>query len=476
MGRTLLATDDVFAERMRECDRAVVAEGCRSPIELLTSGDELSTADTVQPALWAMQVALAEIWRAYGVDCDLVIGHSMGEVAAAVVTGALTVREGAAVTCRRSVLLAGQRTPGAMWAVQIGEQGARAAIAELADRVEVGVVNSDHATVLSGDPDAVRTVVDRLAGAGVYCRMVKVDYASHCAGMQPLLPAVIESLSDLSPRPGRVPMHSTVSAKQVDGSGCDGSYWADNLSRPVLFADAVRSTLSLPGRTLFIEISPHPLLVQAIQDGIDGCAAAATVVPTLIRDQPEYESVLAGLGAAYVSGCDPDWRRVCAGGRFVPLPRYPWQNKRFWIEPEQPVVPAPAGVPAPTRGPEPVPTDEPAGGANTDDAIARQVARHTAEVLAASPDEIDPDIPLTLAGLDSVLAAKLSARMRQELDVHLPVREFLGSRSLTDLTNLVRHHLSGTGDGPDVVRLPLPRPSTSQLSGLLTARIAERGR
>lgn len=457
MGRTLLATNDVFAERMRECDKAVVAEGCPSPIELLTSGDELSAVEEIQPTLWATQVALAEVWRAYGVDCDQVIGHSMGEIAAAVVTGALTVREGAAVVCRRSLLLAGQRTPGAMWAVQTGEWGARVAIAELADRVEVGVVNSDHSTVLSGDPEAVRTVVDRLGRAGVYCRRVQVDYASHCSGMTPLRPALIESLSDLAPRPGRVPMHSTVTGEPVDGSGCDGSYWADNLCRPVRFADAVRSTLDLPGRTLFVEISPHPVLVAAIQDGIDGCAGAATVVPTLVRDQPEYETLLAGLGTAYVNGCAPDWRRIADGGRFVPLPRYPWQSKRFWIDTDQAEVSAPAPVVAPP--PEPMVIDEPLD----TDALADRVTRHIAEVLAMSPDEIDPDIPLTLAGLDSVLAAKLGARMRQELDVHLPVREFLGASSLTDLTNLVRDRMPATDDAQAVVRLSVPHPARPAL-------------
>jgi acyl transferase domain-containing protein len=475
MGRELLEVSPVFARRLHACARAVEAELGWSPVDRLREGRPLSTVDEIQPTLWAMQVALAEVWRDWGIEPDLVLGHSMGEIAAATVAGALTVRQAASVVCRRSLLVKRLAAPGAMWAVSLGERAAAEAIGEFADQVCVGVVNSDHSTVLSGDSAALAKVVEPLRSRGVLCQQVRVDFASHSPQVEPLRAELVRSLARLRPRSARVPMWSTVTNEPVEGTGLDAEYWVENLRRPVRFAAAVRSILANRRDTLFVEISPHPLLASALEDGIHSSEAAAAVVPSLLRDGPELESMLAGLGIAYERGCEPNWRRLYEGGRFVPLPRYPWQGRRFWVDlPGEDVDAGPAPPPAvpdsrpatgrrsgpsrrsgpgrrsdPSRpsGPPSRPNGPPSRGqahAATVNARSDQVTKSVttltlylrecaAETLATTCERIGPETPLAVVGLDSVLAAKMRARIMEDINLRAPAGDLLSGRTLSDL-------------------------------------------
>ncbi|MBX6385003.1 MAG: acyltransferase domain-containing protein [Microbispora sp.] len=468
MARGLLNDNPVFARRLRECDSAIHDELGWSLIDLLREGRAPTGTDEIQPAVWAIQVALASLWSAWGIRPDLMIGHSMGEIAAATASGALTVRQGAAVVCRRSRLLTRLGESGQMWAVQVGEAHAREAIGENADRVCVAVINSAHSCVLAGDADALGEVVGRLRRDGVFCKQVQVAYASHAPQVEPLRSDLIEALAELRPRPGAVPMHSTMLDKLIDGSELDAGYWMENLRRPVRFASAVRAALPDEGPVLFIEISPHPLLASAIEDEIAAAGAAGTVIPSLRRDEPELECMLRSLAVAYVQGCDPDWSRVYPGGRFTPLPGYPWQRRRFWVDPQDSAPPAIAttALPAVAEGdvtaapaaptesdavatlpalpaPEAAAADPDRHG--TADApladrspaaaeITKYVVMRSARILGMSPEELDLDSPITVHGLDSVLAAKLSAQIKADLGVHVRVGELLRPRPLSDLT------------------------------------------
>ena len=430
MARGLLADNPVFRAAFAECDRAVRAESGWSPVEAIESGREPTSVDVVQPVLWATQVALAAVWRDWGVRPDLVIGHSMGEIAAATANGALTVDQGAAVVCRRARLLAGLPTAGAMWAVRLGEADARAAIAGYGDRVTVGVLNSDRATVLSGDPDALAEVAESLRAKGVHRVRVPVDYASHSPGVDPLRPGLLAALADVTPKAGDVPLWSTALDRVVDGTDLDAGYWADNLRLPVRFAAAVRAALTRGRPVVFVEISPHPVLAAAIEDGIG--SADAEVVAALHRDSPDAEAVLEGLAAAWVRGVEPSWTEVRRGAVAVPLPSYPWQRRRFWVD-----VPAdrPTGPVVPRQAP-PVRAVEADVPPSTD--FADHLVGLATEVLGLPVDELDPDQPLHSAGLDSLLAARLRGRIRQELRVHLSVGDLLGGRSLAELAEDLR--------------------------------------
>ncbi|MBB1156115.1 type I polyketide synthase [Amycolatopsis dendrobii] len=427
MARELLASSEVFARRFAECDRAVRHETGWSPAEVIGSGAEVSTMDFVQPVLWSVQVALAAVWRDFGVEPDLVIGHSMGEVAAAVTAGALSVSDGAAVICRRSALLAARRTPGAMWAVQLGEQAAQRAIGEYADRVCVGVVNSRAATVLSGDPDALAEIVAGLRADGVFCRQVRVDYASHAPQVEPLRPLLHDVLAGLRPRPGRVPVRSTVLDSVVDGSGFDAGYWADNLILPVRFESAVRAVLADRRPTVFVEISPHPILSLAIEDGIQDAAARAWQVASLRRDEPEYKTMLGGLGAVYAAGGEVAFDRL-GDGRFVDVPGYPWQHERFWIDAGE--VEWPGGTGAAPRA-TPIDALHYAESAATVPGRVRYL-RTAVGLLLGLPD-VDPAVPLPALGLSSVFAVQLAYQVRTELGLRVSGRDLLGAASIEDL-------------------------------------------
>lgn len=333
MGRELLRSAPVFADVVGRCGAAVAAELGWSPRDRLESDAPLTAVEEIQPTLWAFQVALAAVWRDWGVEPDVIVGHSMGEIAAATVAGALGVADAAAVVCRRGLLLRDLGVVGAMWAVGLGEKEAEEAIGGHADRVCAGVLNGDRSTVLSGEPEAIERIVRGLRERGVFCRRVAVGYASHGPQVEPIRPALLDALADVRARPPAIPLHSTVWDRLVSGPELDGAYWMENVRRPVRFGSAVRSVLASDDPVVFVEISPHPVLVPAIGDTVAAAGAAAVAVPSLVRRQPERETLMAALGTVYAAGRTPDWSRLGTPAPRVPLPAPPWQRRRFWVSP-----------------------------------------------------------------------------------------------------------------------------------------------
>jgi acyl transferase domain-containing protein len=342
MARDLLAADEGFRARMHECDAAVRAETGWSVLERLADDRPLDRDDEIQPVLWAVQVSLAEAWRRRGVPPDLVIGHSMGEIAAACVSGALTLTDAAVVVCRRSGLLARRGGAGAMVAVALGEKEATAAVAGLEGRVSVGVVNSARSVVLAGEEAALDQVVGSLRAAGVHCRPVPVRYASHCPLVEPLRDQVREALDAVRPRESAVPMFSTALGRIVDGRELDAGYWMTGLREQVRFHAALRAALRGDRPAVVVEISPHPILRHAIEDVIDETGTAAVAVASMCRDEPQPVTLARGLAAVYRHGGRVDWS-AATPGRLTDLPGYPWQTRRYWAE-----APEPAERAAPT--------------------------------------------------------------------------------------------------------------------------------
>jgi acyl transferase domain-containing protein len=203
----------------------------------------------------------------------------------------------------------------------------------------------------------------------------------------------------------------------------------------------MRAVLADRVPTVFIEISPHPLLISAIEDEVEACGADSVAVPSLRRHMSESEVMRTALGTAYVRGCTPDWTRVYDGGRSVPLPSYPWQRERFWVDSAQAATPAPAVPRQRTAADEQAvasratpchrPTVTSARG------LAEHIAREAAEVLEAAPDSVDPAAPLRVAGMDSVLAARLCRRLRHDLDLNVPVDHLLEDRSLIEVAERI---------------------------------------
>jgi acyl transferase domain-containing protein/acyl carrier protein len=337
MGRALLHDEPVFREMIERCELALRPHTDWSLIAELAATDSaesrLNDVDVIQPALFAVQVALAALWRSWGIEPDAVVGHSMGEVAAAYVAGALSLEDAALVICTRSKLVKRTVGQGAMASVELAIEDARHVIAGYEDRVSIAVSTSPTSTVLSGDPAALAEILEQLKGRDIFCRMVKVDFASHSPQMDPLRGELLDALEEVQPRLASIPIYSTVMNSVADGSEFDAHYWARNLREPVLFSASIQRLLE-DGYDTFLELSAHPILLSGIQQGMHHSAAEGTVLASIRRDEDEHTAMLRSLGLLYSSGYSIDWNRIYPErGECVRLPGYPWQRQRCWLEP-----------------------------------------------------------------------------------------------------------------------------------------------
>lgn len=336
MARSLLETSRVFRDHLEACDRALSEHLGRSLLAVLR-GDEgeawLDRVEVVQPALFAVMVSLAALWRSLGVEPDAVVGHSQGEIAAACVAGALSLEDAAKIVALRSLALTRLAGQGAMAAVELGVHELEARMARFGERLSIAAVNSPGATVISGAPEAVDALLEELAAANVFGRRVRVDYASHCAQIEAVRAELLDGLTSITPRATRIAMYSTVTGGRIAGSELDAAYWYRNLRHSVRFADATASLLA-EGYRYFVEVSPHPLLTLSLRDTAERAAVPVTIVGSLRRDEGDLARVLRSLGELHVRGCRIDWHaafRPLRPGR-VELPGYAFERERHWLE------------------------------------------------------------------------------------------------------------------------------------------------
>lgn len=338
MGRELMTREPVFRQAIEECDRAIREEAGWSllaELEADPAGSRLDQVDVIQPALFALQVGLAALWRSWGVEPDAVIGQSMGEVAASCVAGALSLEDATRVICRRSQLVKSASGQGGMAVVELSLEAAQRELAGREAWVSVAVSNGPESTVLSGDPAVLGEILAGLEARSVFCRWVKVDYASHSPQMDPLRADLLRLLDGVAPRPASVPVYSTVTGEISDGGGFDAAYWVSNLREPVLFAGSLRKMLA-DGFDAFVEVSPHPIVVSSVQQCLHHWGLQAAMLPSARREE-EAAVLLGSLGALYAAGYPVTWDRLHPSGLCSPLPRYSWQRERFWLERQVPV-------------------------------------------------------------------------------------------------------------------------------------------
>jgi myxalamid-type polyketide synthase MxaE and MxaD len=336
MGRRLLDEDQAFRRALESCDQAMARETGWSVLEQLrldADRSRMTEIQVIQPVLLSVEIGLAAAWRARGVEPAAVVGHSMGEVAAAFVAGALSLDDAARIICRRSRLLQRTSGQGAMAVVELTMAEAAAALAGRERDLSVAVSNGTRSTVIAGNPDALDELLGELEGREVFCRRVKVDVASHSPQMDPLRADLLAALADVTPMPASLPIYSTVLDAVTDGAGFDATYWSKNLREPVLFGSAVRRLLA-DGFDTFIEMSPHPILVPAVDDALrESGVVGAVVVGSTRRDEDEAVAIATALAALHVAGYPVDWHSLLpqADGH-VDLPLYPWQRERFWYD------------------------------------------------------------------------------------------------------------------------------------------------
>ncbi|WP_344446666.1 beta-ketoacyl synthase N-terminal-like domain-containing protein, partial [Kitasatospora nipponensis] len=338
MAVELLASSPVFAARIAECAAALAPHTDWSLLDVLHGADGapgLDRVDVVQPVLWAVMVALAELWTSYGVRPDAVVGHSQGEIAAASVAGALSLADGARIVALRSRTILRLAGRGGMASVALPAAEVAARIAGSGGRLSVAVVNGPSATVVSGEPQALADLVAEYRAAEVRARLIPVDYASHSAQVDELREELLELLAPVRPGAGRVPMLSTVTGDWVDSAELVAGYWVTNLRETVRFEEATRA-LAEQGHTVFVEISPHAVLTVPLQETLEAVGAARTsvVAGTLRRDHGTLERFLLSAAELAVRGVAVDWSAAFAGAapRRVALPGYAFQRERYWLD------------------------------------------------------------------------------------------------------------------------------------------------
>jgi acyl transferase domain-containing protein/acyl carrier protein len=332
MGAGLLRSAPEFAAQIDRCAQALAPHVGWS-LPAVISGEpgapDMDRDEVAQPALWAMMVSLAALWRSVGVHPSAVAGHSQGEIAAATVAGALSLADGARIVALRSALLARLDGHGGMASVLLP---AAEVERRWGDRVTVAAVTGPAATTVAGDEDSLAVLLAEAAAAGARARRVAVRYASHSPHVDVIKAELEAGLAGLRPSAARIPFYSSVTGGRLDGTELDAAYWFRNLREMVRYTDVTHAMIRA-GCGLFIEASPHPVLTVGIQGAIETTSVRADAIGTLRRDRDGPGQFLRACGEAYVRGAAVSWRGQLTPSAPADLPVYPFQGRRYWPEP-----------------------------------------------------------------------------------------------------------------------------------------------
>ena len=336
MGRELMRSVPVFRTEILWCAEAMKPHASWDLLEELErdeSNSRMRETEIAQPALFAVQVALAATWRSWGIVPHALIGHSAGEIAAAYLSGALSLEDAVMVICRRAHIMQRAAGFGKMAALEMTESDAEELLRLHPDRISIAAVNSPTSVVFSGDASAIDSIVEAAADQGVRAKFLPVDYAFHSIQIEPFRMEMVESVSELKPHTPSIPIYSTVTGAQAASNDFGMEYWGRNIRQTVRFAAATRAMLDA-GIDTFVELSPHPVLSAMIGQCAEAIPKRAQPLPSLRHGVSEQLQMFRSLAALFVAGAEVDWKEVCVNaGRMVLLPPYPWQRKRrFWFE------------------------------------------------------------------------------------------------------------------------------------------------
>ncbi|WP_329110179.1 SDR family NAD(P)-dependent oxidoreductase [Micromonospora sp. NBC_01699] len=331
MAVRLLETSAVFRERIAECETALRPYVDFELTAVLRGDQGYDRVDVVQPVLFAVMVALAQVWRSVGVRPAAVAGHSQGEIAAACVAGALSLPDAARVVALRSRALVELSGLGGMMSVALPADEVRDRLRAWAGRLSLAAVNGTTSVVVSGDGDALDELFAALEAEGVRVRRVDVDYASHSAHVEAVREEVLAALAPVTPQVPTVPFFSSVEGRWIDGDDAfDAEYWYRNLREPVRFDTAVTALVN-HGCTRLLEVSPHPVVATGAQETVEAIGADVAVLHTLRRDEGGLEQMVRALAHLHVRGVRPDWSMVWPGTRPVELPTTAFVTESYWL-------------------------------------------------------------------------------------------------------------------------------------------------
>ncbi|OPZ92911.1 MAG: Phthioceranic/hydroxyphthioceranic acid synthase [Firmicutes bacterium ADurb.Bin419] len=338
MGRQLIETEPVFKGMIEKCDRELMKyTGWSLMQELLAdeASSNMSKTRVSQPANFAVQVALAAMWRSWGIKPDVIVGHSTGEVAALYEAGVYSFEDAVKIIYYRSSLQQKLAGMGSMLAVGVSEEAAKELLMPYNGKVDIGAVNSLNGVTLSGDTECLQIIANKLTEEGTFNKFLQVEIPFHSPCMEHIKDEILEGLKDIKPMKATTKLYSTVTGKIAQGLEMDAGYWWNNVRNSVLFAPAANEIVK-EGYSLLVEVGPHPVLATSINEILKHNKVEGMVIPSLKRKEDERRIMLESLGKMYIYGCKIDWRKFYPeDGCYVKLPAYPWQHERFWIESEE---------------------------------------------------------------------------------------------------------------------------------------------
>ncbi|MWA07387.1 acyltransferase domain-containing protein [Actinomadura sp. LD22] len=440
MGTELADQSDVFAAALAEVEAALepyvdwsLTEELRGPLQRV---------DVVQPASFAVNVALARLWESFGVVPDAVVGHSQGEIAAAHVAGALPLEDAARVVALRSRAIArGLAGRGGMASVALPEDRVAA---RLAPGLEIAAVNGPASVVVAGDAGALAGLIESCEDEGVRVRRIPVDYASHTSHVEAIRDELHDLLDGLAPKPSQVPFFSTAEGRWLDTTRLDAAYWYRNLRGAVRFDAAARALLDDGFRT-FVEVSAHPVLAAEIKD-VAGRAAAA-VTGTLRRGEGGLRTFLLSAAALRVRGGGVDWSPLLAGRHRVDLPTYAFQHRHYWLE-SAPTASARPAAPAPEETEEarsPLDGFERLDEDGRRNALLDLVRTEASAVLGRPPAEtLAPTDVFFEVGYVSLTAVELRNRLAAATGLELPAMLIFDRATPAELADHLLAELTAT--------------------------------
>ncbi|WP_309028585.1 polyketide synthase [Streptomyces alfalfae] len=449
MGRELLRVHAGFRTWMTACDDAVRAAGGGSVLDRLAAPAEearYEEMDLQQPVLFALQVSLAKVWLGLGVEPVAVVGHSLGEVAAACVAGSLSLGDAARVVVARSHLLERKAAAGAMISVDLPEAELLPRLAPYAEHAAVAVVNSPTSAAVSGSPEAVAALEADLLRDGISTRRIRVERPVHSPGMDPLLQPLRESIAGITPLTNTIPFRSTALADTVNPVA-DVEYWVHNLRNQVRFAETIGGLVD-EGIGTFIEIGPHETLRGAVEEIAVTRGAQVHAVNSLRRQESDVRCLLGAVASLYVRGLPLTFDPLFGDDvEVVETPLVQWQKDRYWLDTEPRPQTAAAPVPAAV---EPVAVAErverqPARTAPAATSVRDVVLAELADGLGVPVSRFDENATLREFGLDSMLAIRLVNRMQALFGERVSPVVFLDGRTISAV---VGHFVELTGGPP----------------------------
>ena len=334
MGQELFAQNPIYRKAVEEADKVFQMISSFSALAEMLKGEtesQITKTEFAQPANFLIQIGLAAVLKARGVEPAACVGHSVGELASAYISGSLSLHDAMTVCFHRSQQQAKARGAGSMIAIGANLQKANEIVERFHGTISIAAVNGANNITLAGETASIEQVAIELTNAGLFNKMLEVEVPYHGPAMDPLMEPLRQALSSVSPCKPSIPLYSTVTGKRVDEVDFGADYWPMNIRQPVEFVEAMHSILN-DGYCLFVEIGPHPVLATSIKECTTQSGKDCRQLYTLRRKNTEMASITRAVMECYAYGGGLDWGRIVPRANIVKLPNYPWRREFLWLE------------------------------------------------------------------------------------------------------------------------------------------------